>query len=253
MILTEGQLKQVAAAAWEQRWHIAKDMNGGGRCNLNYTYSPNVVHPVTGSIVGESGMRLATCCSEFHLPCTRCSGLAGMTDYKEINALQRDLPRAKRLAEFLLAIPDMDWTRWEGTFLPSIVAQVDERLAAKRKDPLTIDQAQKLIELKDSTIWYEAPAGFSIKSLVNDSILARHLLDDDDVEFRSIIKPPAPKRCAAGKSSSFFGARGRPWLLSRNRAGTRPSSTWTQHRKTPATGNPATGATTHHSFRKLTN
>jgi hypothetical protein len=106
-----------------------------------------------------------------------------MTDYKELNALQRDIRRCKRLAQSLLAMPDMEWDAWPVTFFNSIVRQVDERLADKRKDPLTILQAQKLVELRDETIWHEAPAGFSIKALVSDCLSAQHLLEEDEAEF----------------------------------------------------------------------
>lgn len=107
-----------------------------------------------------------------------------MTDYREINALQRDLPRAKRLAQFLLMLAAMEWTDWEVTFLESIVKQVNERLAAKdTENNLSTRQAEILVQLRDDSVLYESPEGFSIRSLLNDCFAMRHLLNENEVDF----------------------------------------------------------------------
>jgi hypothetical protein len=106
-----------------------------------------------------------------------------MTDYREINELQRNLPRAKRLAEFLLMIVGMEWNSWEVAFLESIIRQVDQRLAVKDKDPLSTRQVEVLVELRDESVLYEHPEGFSIRLLLNDCFEMRHLLNDHEVEF----------------------------------------------------------------------
>jgi hypothetical protein len=106
-----------------------------------------------------------------------------MTDYKEVNALQRDLDRARSVAEFLLALVGMDWTEWEVSFLNSIIKQVDDRIASRNKEPLSTRQAEMLVELRDDSVWYESPDNFSIKALVNDCFVMQHLLSENEVDF----------------------------------------------------------------------
>jgi hypothetical protein len=107
-----------------------------------------------------------------------------MTDYREINALQRDLSRAKSLAEYLLMLVGMDWTDWEVTFLNSIIRQVDERLKIRdTQHALSIRQVEILVELRDESVLYERPEGFSIRSLVNDCLVMQHRLNENELDF----------------------------------------------------------------------
>jgi hypothetical protein len=110
-----------------------------------------------------------------------------MTDYREINALQHDLHRARRLAEFLLLIVGAEWNEWETTFLNSIIRQVDERLASpdkeRRKDPLSTRQVEILVELRDDSILYGKAEGFSIPSLIAGCFEMQHLLNERELEF----------------------------------------------------------------------
>jgi hypothetical protein len=127
-----------------------------------------------------------------------------MTDYREINKLQRDLPRARRLAELLLAIVGMEWTTWEVSFLESIIRQVDQRLEAKDKDPLTTRQAEILAELWEESVPYERPDGFSIPSLLNDCFGMRHLLNDDEVEFIDRHRTTGPTKLRRRQVNFLF-------------------------------------------------
>jgi hypothetical protein len=106
-----------------------------------------------------------------------------MTDYREINALQRDFHRAKRLAEFLLLMVGTEWTDWEDAFLHSIIEQVDQRIATKDDRALSTRQAEILVELRDESVLYERAEKFSIRALIRDCHGMRHLLDDGEAEF----------------------------------------------------------------------
>src|SRR5215510_12149966 len=56
-----------------------------------------------------------------------------MTDYREINALQRDPERVRRLAQFLVALKEIEWTDWELDFLQDMAARVsDEDLTTRQ-------------------------------------------------------------------------------------------------------------------------
>jgi len=107
-----------------------------------------------------------------------------MTDYREINDLQRDLPRARRLAEFLLLMAGIEWTEWEVTFLNSIIRQVDARLLAKDfNDHLSVRQIEILVELRDDAVLYEKVEGLLIRLLIRSCFEMRHLLNDSETEF----------------------------------------------------------------------
>ena len=99
-----------------------------------------------------------------------------MTDYHEINALQRAPKRAQDLAQFLKALKTIEWTDWEVDFLESMSG----RTAA---DDLTTRQAEKLVELREESIWYKTVEGFSVRSLARACSEMRHLLPDHDAEW----------------------------------------------------------------------
>lgn len=99
-----------------------------------------------------------------------------MTDYREINALQRDPERARRLAQILLALTDIEWTDWEFDFLRSMAArETDEDLSTR--------QSEKIVELRDASVWHEKVDGFSLRFLIKNCSDMRHLLSEHDGEF----------------------------------------------------------------------
>jgi len=106
-----------------------------------------------------------------------------VTDYREINELQRDIARARDLAKFLLMMVEVKWTDWEVTFLTSVIQQVNERLERKDDYPLSTRQVEILVDLRDESVLYERAENFSIKSLVKECFLMQHLLTDDQAEF----------------------------------------------------------------------
>jgi hypothetical protein len=99
-----------------------------------------------------------------------------MTDYREINALQRDPERARRLARFLRALADIAWTDWEIDFLQDMADRMSE-------EDLSTRQAEKLVELRDASVWYEKVDGFSVRLLVKNCCEMRHLLCEHDEDF----------------------------------------------------------------------
>ncbi len=100
-----------------------------------------------------------------------------MMDYRKVDALSKDVERARRLARFLLNIADMTWTDWELDFLAAL---------AERGEPLTTRQGEKLVELEASAVWYDKVPGetFSVRLLVCNCHLARaDLANEDDAAF----------------------------------------------------------------------
>jgi hypothetical protein len=98
-----------------------------------------------------------------------------MTDYREINALQRDPARAARMAQTLLALHDIAWTDWELDFLGSMSRESDEDLSTR--------QAEKLVELRDASVWHSSVDGLSLRLVVKSCNEMRHLLSERDEEF----------------------------------------------------------------------
>ncbi len=96
-----------------------------------------------------------------------------MTDYRKIDALAKDAPRARRLAQFLLKLEDQQWTDWEVEFLMSM---------SEQKDVLTTRQGEKLVELEEAAAWFDKvpDEGFSVRLLVRHCHEARFELDDDE-------------------------------------------------------------------------
>jgi hypothetical protein len=97
-----------------------------------------------------------------------------MTDYREILAVQRDLARARAMAQVLFKLDDMEWTDWELDFLSSI---------GVRQQDLTTRQGEKLMELRDETVWYTTVDGFSLQALIQRCHLARDELAGPDAAF----------------------------------------------------------------------
>jgi len=97
-----------------------------------------------------------------------------MADYREINEIQKDPARARGMAQFLSTLDDMEWTDWELDFLASIGA---------RREDLTTRQGEKLIELRDESVWYTSVDGFSLKMLIVRCHLCRDELAGSDAVF----------------------------------------------------------------------
>ncbi len=92
---------------------------------------------------------------------------------KAIDALCKDAERAARLASYLLALADAEWSEWELTYLTGII----ERTSAL---PLSYRQGEKLLKLENRTTWLTKVGGLSVASLVRDCWLLRYGLDADD-------------------------------------------------------------------------
>jgi hypothetical protein len=102
-----------------------------------------------------------------------------MADYREINEVRKDAARARSLAQFLSTLDDMEWTDWELDFLASI---------GSRHQDLTTRQGEKLIELRDDSVWYTAVDGFSLKTLIDRCHFCRDELDEHDASFIGRVK-----------------------------------------------------------------
>ena len=110
-----------------------------------------------------------------------------MTDYRKIDALSKDVPRAKRLATFLLKLAEMSWTDWEADFLEAM---------AGRTEALSTRQAEKLVELEEAAIWHDKTEdGFSVRLLVRNCFQQRaDLGSDEDIAFIETLQAEACTR-----------------------------------------------------------
>jgi hypothetical protein len=97
-----------------------------------------------------------------------------MADYREIIEIQKDPARARSTAQFLSTLGDMEWTDWELDFLASI---------GDRREELTTRQGEKLIELREESVWYTAVDGFSLQALIGRCALYRDELAEHDSAF----------------------------------------------------------------------
>lgn len=96
-----------------------------------------------------------------------------MASEKTIDGLSKDPERAARLAAFLLALADADWSEWELTFLASLVERGDG-------GTLTYRQSEKLLELEDRATLLSSVEGLSIASLVRECWSLRLDLEPED-------------------------------------------------------------------------
>jgi hypothetical protein len=108
-----------------------------------------------------------------------------VTDYREVNALQKDPRRARDLATFLFKLKDIDWTDWELDFLENM---------SGRADNLTTRQGEKLVELRDASMWYEKVEGFSLSILVEKCYRNRSDLGEHDAEFFERVKATGARK-----------------------------------------------------------
>jgi hypothetical protein len=108
-----------------------------------------------------------------------------VTDYREINALQKDSQRARNLATFLCKLKDIDWTDWELDFL--------ENMSGRTED-LTTRQGEKLVELRDASMWYQTIEGFSLRLLVEKCCCGQLGLSDQDAEFFEHVKSSGARK-----------------------------------------------------------
>jgi hypothetical protein len=96
-----------------------------------------------------------------------------MPNEKAIDALCKDPERAARLAAFLLALADADWSAWELTFLTGTI----ERKASAN---LSYRQSEKLLELENRATLLLKVEGLSIASLVRECWTLRLDLEPED-------------------------------------------------------------------------
>jgi hypothetical protein len=102
-----------------------------------------------------------------------------VTDYREINSLQKNSQRVRDLATFLFKLKDIEWTDWELDFL--------ENMSGWTENPTT-RQGEKLVELREASIWYESVEGFSLRYLADKCYCARLDLSDQDADFFERVK-----------------------------------------------------------------
>lgn len=103
-----------------------------------------------------------------------------MADYREINALAKDPPRARSLAKFLLSQENFARTDWEADFLTAML---------ERRDELTTRQAEKLVEIRDDSILYTKVDAFVFTRLIETCWCNRFDLDsDEDLAFIEQLK-----------------------------------------------------------------
>jgi hypothetical protein len=108
-----------------------------------------------------------------------------MASYREIVSLQKDVARARVVAQALSRLDDIEWTDWELDFLASMAA---------RQQELTTRQGEKLVELSDDAVWYTAVDGFSLKGLIDRCHLLRDELADPDAAFIERLKAAGATR-----------------------------------------------------------
>jgi hypothetical protein len=102
-----------------------------------------------------------------------------VTDYREIIALQKDPQRARDLATFLFKLKDIQWTDWELDFLENVSGWTQN---------LTTRQGEKLVELRDASMWYEAVEGFSLRMLIEKCFCGRLDFSEQDAEYLERVK-----------------------------------------------------------------
>lgn len=103
-----------------------------------------------------------------------------MANYRDNDALAKDIERVRRTATFLLNLPDAEWSDWELDFLEGM---------AECSRVLSTRQAEKLAELRDDAIRYISASGFKLATIIDRCWRNRYDLDDqDDVEFIERLK-----------------------------------------------------------------
>ena len=102
-----------------------------------------------------------------------------------MHELGKDPARIRILAERLLKTHTADWTDWELDFLEGMSVY-------SGPDALTTRQSEKLVELRDATVFHSSVDGFNVKALIDSCWLARHDLESDgDLEFIERLKAEA--------------------------------------------------------------
>ncbi len=106
-------------------------------------------------------------------------------DHREMKALADSADRVRALAGLLLKLPATDgqitWSDWELEFL--------EKMAQHQgPDPLSLRQAEKLVELNDDAKSYSNLDGLSVPALIDQCWIARLDLEEDDEAFIDRLK-----------------------------------------------------------------
>lgn len=103
-----------------------------------------------------------------------------MASYRDINALAKDPIRVRATAQFLLTLPDTDWSDWELDFLEDMAMHTTE---------LTTRQAEKLVEVRDDAVRYTSASGYKFATVIEECWRNRLDLDDeDDIDFIERLK-----------------------------------------------------------------
>ncbi len=99
-----------------------------------------------------------------------------MSSHIEMQKLAQNPAAVGSLASYLLKLTDIGWTDWEIDFLDSMAGR-------SGREPISLRQREKLIELRDDARTYSSFDGFSVSSLVDRCWQARLDLSEDDEDF----------------------------------------------------------------------
>lgn len=102
-----------------------------------------------------------------------------MPDYREIHAICNDPPRVRKIATYLLALADTEWTDWEIDFLNDM---------QHRQDPLSTRQGEIIVDLRDSVLKYDKVDGFVLKTLIDKCYMCRDELAESNSDFIERLK-----------------------------------------------------------------
>lgn len=101
-----------------------------------------------------------------------------MASWREIERLRKDPPAMRRLAAYLLKLPDAELTEWEIKFLESIS---NDQIA----EEFSLRQSEKLLQIRDDTefVTEVGHARLSVRILIEKCQLGYLDLDDGDDEW----------------------------------------------------------------------
>lgn len=97
-----------------------------------------------------------------------------MASFREIERLRKAPQEFRAVAHGLLTSASDELTEWEADFLESVLRKADA------KEPYSLRQGEKLIEIRDGRIAVDAIRGFSVVTLIRKCYAARLDLSEDD-------------------------------------------------------------------------
>jgi hypothetical protein len=126
----------------------------------------------------------------------RFHGKGVMPSWKEIDRIAKDPGAVRILAKSLLRMTEMEWRVWELDFLDNM---------SNQKEPLTTRQAEKLLEIRDSSQIFSTYDGFNVVTLMHKCWVARFdLSSDDDIDFIERLKDCGSKSIRRRQVSRLF-------------------------------------------------